>query len=319
MLVLVLAVLAMILSGCAGGKAGQEEPVAVPLNPEAALPVLVWPGEKPQLPQFTIWEYATRPGLPVDMEELLARIWEGRAYETYDHGESGMYYRLPLYQSKYGRFREEVSTGSSGFMYGWEINENYPKSRAMDKSPDQAFVETREYALQFLGEERFLAHPVPFEYTLDEDGNQVKHFYEFRWEHRLDDIPVYMEGLYLRVIPEGLPQLRIGWTTFVPMDTRPRNQPLNFDEALYALNYVRSYTDSNQCTEHSAGDYIHSARVVYSNRFSDNPALYRPVWEFVLARENKGYRFPVLVDCLTGKVAGDHDGIVESHLKGRGV
>jgi len=41
------------------------------------------------------------PGLPVDMEVLLARIWEGRAYETYDHGEGGMHYRLPLNQSKY--------------------------------------------------------------------------------------------------------------------------------------------------------------------------------------------------------------------------
>lgn len=314
---LTLVVLAGILVGCAGGMAGWEEQAAAPLNPEAALPVLVWTGDQPQLPGFTAWEYAAQPGPPVNMEELLARIWEGREYETYTHGESGMYYRLPLYQSKYGRFREEVSTGSSGFMYGWEINENYPKSRAMDKSPGQALVEAGEYVLQFLGEEHFLEHPVPFEYTLDEDGSQVQHFYEFRWEHRLGDIPVYNEGLSLRVIPEGIPQLRLGWTTFEPLDTDPRHQPLGFDEALYALNYVRSYTDPDRCTEHSAGDYIHSARVVYSNRFSDDPALYRPVWEFVLARENKGYRYPVLVDCLTGKVASDHDGVSESSYQGR--
>lgn len=50
-----------------------------------------------------------------------------------------MYYRLPLYQSKYGRFREELDTYCNGFIYRWEINENYPKRRVMDKSPEQAF------------------------------------------------------------------------------------------------------------------------------------------------------------------------------------
>ena len=310
--VLAFAVLAGILVGCAGGMADKE---AAPLNPDAALPVLVWSGDKPQLPGFTAWEYAAQPGPPVNIEELLARIWEGQEYETYDHGESGMYYRLPLYQSKYGRFREELDTGGSGFSYRWEINENYPQSRVMDKSPGQAFEEAREFARQFLGEDSFLEYPVPFEFTVDEDGTQINNFYEFSWEHRLDAIPVHMEGLTLRVIPEGIPQLRLGWSTFVPLDTEPQHRPLTFDEALYALNYVRSYTDPEQCTEHSGGDFIVSAQVVYSNRFSDDPAVYRPVWEFILSRYNKSYHFPILVDCLTGKVASNHDGIVESYLK----
>lgn len=313
--VLALAMLAGILVGCTGRTAGREEHTAALLNPDAALPVLVWSGEKPQLPGFTVWEYAAQPVQPLNIEELLARIWEGREYETYDHGESGMYYRLPLHQSKYGRFREEVSTGSNGFMYGWEINENYPKRSVMNKSPGQAFEEAGEYACHFLGDVRYLEYPVPFKFTYDEDGTQIDHFYEFSWEHRLDSIPVYVEGLSLRVIPEGIPQLRLNWSTFEPLDTEPQYQPLTFDEALYALNYVRSYTDPDKCTEHSGGDFIVSAQVVYSNTFSDDPAIYRPVWEFILSRSNKSYQFPILVDCLTGKVAGNHDGIMDSYLK----
>ena len=50
------------------------------------------------------------------------------------------------------------------------------------------------------------------------------------------------------------------------------------------------------------------------NSFSDEPAFYRPVWEFILSRGNKSYRFPILVNCLTGNVASNHDGIVESSV-----
>lgn len=302
--------------GCMRAMTNEPENTAAILNPDSAFPELVWSGDQPQLPEFTAWEYVAQPGTPISIEELLARIWEGQEYESYDHGEFGLYYRLALYQSKYGRFREELDTSSSSFSYRWEINENYPKSREMDKSPEQAYEDASEYARQFLGDDRYTEYPVPFELTVDEDGTQIKHFYEFNWEHRIDSIPVYGEGLYLRVIPEGIPQLRLSWTTFVPLETEPQYQPLTFEEALYALNYVRSYTDPNQCTEHSGDDFIVSAQVVYSSTFSDDPAIYRPVWEFMLSRSNKkSYQFPILVDCLTGNVASNHDGIVESYLK----
>ena len=319
-LVMALAVVlagSIALVGCTGARTNKPENTAAMLNPDAALPVLVWAGDKPELPEFTAWEYAAQPGGPLNIEELLARIWEGQEYESYDHGEHGMYYRLPLYQSKYGRFREELDTGGSGFSYRWEINENYPKSRAMDKTPEQAFEEAGEFARQLLGDDGYTKYPVPFEFTVDEDGSEIKHFYESNWEHRLGSIPVYMEGLQLRVIPEGIPQLRLSWSTFSPLDTKPQYQPLTFDEALYALNYVRSFTDPLMCSEHSGDDFILSAQVVYSNVFSDDPAIYRPAWEFILSPSHKrSYRFPVLVDCLTGKVASNHDGIVESYLKG---
>ncbi|MDD4170442.1 MAG: hypothetical protein PHD36_09380 [Desulfotomaculaceae bacterium] len=208
----------------------------------------------------------------------MARIWEGQEYEFHDHGEYGMYYRLPLYQSKYGKFREELNTYRNGFSYRWEINENYPKRRAMDKSPEQAFKKAGAYAREFLGDDRYLEYPVPFAVTLDEDGTQINHFYEFNWEHRLGSIPVHGDGLSLRVIPEGIPQLRLGWSTFAPLDTEPQYQPLTIDEALFSLNYVRSYTDPQKYSEHSADDFIVSAQVVYSNSFSGDPAVYRPVW-----------------------------------------
>ena len=105
-LVLALAVLAGILVGCAGGMADKE---AAPLNPDAALPVLVWSGDKPQLPGFTAWEYAAQPGLPVNIEELLARIWEGQEYETYDHGE-------PWTRTERRSITSMNSAGSTGLM-----------------------------------------------------------------------------------------------------------------------------------------------------------------------------------------------------------
>jgi len=317
----VLAVLfagSIALMGCTGVMAPNRAMPQATLNPDSALPALVWPGDKPQLPEFTAWEYMVQPEPPVDVEELLARIWEGKEYESYDHGEYGMYYRLPLYQSKYGRFREELETYGNGFSYRWEINENYPKQRAMDKSPEQAFKQAGAYARAFLGDERYTEYPLPFVAPVDEDGTQINHFYEFNWEHRIDSIPVHREGLYLRVIPEGIPQLRLSWSTFAPLDTEPQYRPLTFDEALFSLNYVRSFIDPHKCSEHSSDDFLVSAQVVYSNAFSADPVVYRPVWEFTLSRSSKkSYRFPILVDCLTGKVSSDHDGIVESYLKDR--
>lgn len=311
---IILLTVSIALIGCTGASTS-ERPA---LNPNSALPLLTWPGEKPQLPGFTAWEYTALPVPPLDIEVLLARIWEGREYESYDHGGYGMYYRLSLYQSKYGKFREELDTFSNGFSYRWEINENYPRRRAMDKTPEQAFKEAGAYAREFLGDDRYLEYPVPFAVTLDEDGTQINHFYEFNWEHRVGSIPVHGEGLSLRVIPEGIPQLRLSWSTFTPLDTGPQYQLLNFDQALYSLNYVRSYIDPQKCSEHSADDFLVAAQVVYSNAFSEDPAVYRPVWEFTLSRENKrSHRFPILVDCLTGNVFGGHDGMVESYLKNR--
>ncbi|MDD3654362.1 MAG: hypothetical protein PHO01_09290 [Desulfotomaculaceae bacterium] len=304
------------LVGCTGPVSSNKSTPQAVINPDSALPVLIWPGEKPQLPEFTAWEYTVQNMPPLEIEELLARIWEGREYESYDHGESGMHYRLPLYQSKYGRFREELDTFSNGFSYRWEINENYPKRKVMNISPEQAFEQAGAYAREFLGDDRYLEYPVPFALTLDEDGTQINHFYEFNWEHRVGSIPVHGDGLSLRVIPEGIPQLRLSWSTFAPLDTKPRYQPLTFDEALFSLNYVRSYINPQKCSEHSTDDFLVSAQVVYSNAFSEDPAVYRPVWEFTLSRENKkSHKFPILVDCLTGKVSSSHDGIVESYLK----
>lgn len=302
-----------VLAGCNGAVTGAARPTPkAALNPDAALPALVWPGEPPQLPAFTAWEYAAQPGLPVDIEALLARIWAGQAYESYDHGEQGMHYRLPLYQSKYGRFREELGTFRNGFSYRWELNENYPRRKAMEQSPAQALAAAEAYARAFLADDRFTEYPVPFAAAVDEDGTPVNHFYEFHWEHRIGAVPVHGEGLSLRVIPEGIPQLRLCWSNFTPLDTKPRYRPLTFDEALFSLNYVRSYIDPQKCSEHGADDFLVAARVAYSNAFSDDPAVYRPVWEFTLSRRNKqSYQFPVLVDCLTGKVAGNHDGIVD--------
>lgn len=94
-LVMALAVVlagSIALVGCTGARTNRPENTAAMLNPDAALPVLVWAGDKPELPEFTAWEYAVQPGGPVNIEELLARIWEGQEYESYDHGEHGMYY-----------------------------------------------------------------------------------------------------------------------------------------------------------------------------------------------------------------------------------
>lgn len=286
-------------------------------NPHAALPLLTWSDVKPQLPNFTAWEYVVQPGSPLDIKELLSRIWAGQEYESYDHGEHWMCYRLPLYQSKYGQFREQLDTYPSGFSYQWEINENYPQREVMGMSPEQAFKRATAYAREFLGSDQYLEYPVPFAVTIDEDGKRVNFFYEFNWEHRIGSVPVYGEGLSLRVIPQGIPQLRLSWSTFAPQDTRPQYQPLTFDQALYSLNYVRSYVDPNKCSDHNAGDFLVAAQVVYSNRFSADLAVYRPAWEFTLSRSNGFYTFPVLVDCLTGKVSSDHDGIVDSYLMDR--
>lgn len=295
---------------------GKSMPQAA-LNPNSALPALTWTGEKPQLPAFTAWEYAAQPEPPLDIEELLARIWPGQGYESFDHGEGGMYYRLPLYQSKYGKFSEELDTWRNGFSYRWEINENYPKRRAMDISPEQAFEQAGAYAREFLGDDRYTKYPLPFAATVDEDGRRIDHFYEFNWERRIGSVPVHGEGLSLRVIPEGIPQLRLNWSAFAPLGAEPQYKPLTFDQALSALNYVRGCVDPQKCSEHSADDFLVSAQVVYSNFFSEDPAVYRPVWEFTLSRSSKFHPFPILVDCLTGKVWSNHDGIVESYLKER--
>lgn len=279
----------------------KPRPQAV-LNPNSALPELVWSGEKPQLPEITVFEYAAQPKPPIDIKELIARIWEGQAYEVYDHGEFGRLYRLPLYQSKYGKFREELETFDKGFIYRWEINENYPERREMNISPDQAYEETIKYARRFLGDTQYTEYPVPFRMTVDEDGKQIKHFYEFSWEHRINAIPVYSEGLHLRVIPEGIPDLWLSWSTFTPVDTQPKYKSLTFDEALFSLNYVRSFVDPQKCSDHGKGDSLVSARVVYSNVLSDDPVVYRPVWEFILSRSNKSHHFPILVDSMTGNV-----------------
>lgn len=306
------------LVGCTGVITNERPTPRAALNPNSSLPALVWPGEKPQLPEFTTWEYAAQSMPPIDVDELLARIWEGQEYESFDHGESGMSYRLPLYQSKYGRFREELDTFGNGFIYRWEINENYPKARVMTKSPEQAFGEAAEYARQFLGDNRYTEYPVPFTMAVDEDGTQIKHFYEFNWEHRISSIPVYGEGLRLRVIPEGIPELRLSWSAFAPLDTKPKYHPLTFDEALFSLNYVRSFVDPQKCSEHGRDNSLVSARVVYSNAFSGDPVVYRPVWEFIMSRSNKKWlQFPILVDSMTGNVWSNHDGIVKSYLKDR--
>jgi len=206
-----------------------------------------------------------------------------------------------------------LDTFDNGFSYRWEINENYPKTREMDKSPEQAYEEAIEYARDFLRDNRYTEYPVPFMMAVDEDGTPIKHFYEFSWEHRISSIPVYNEGLYLRVITEGIPQLRLSWSTFRPLDTEPKYKPLTFDEALFSLNYVRSFVDPQKCSEHSKEDFLVSAQVVYSNMFSDDSVVYRPVWEFILSRSNKSHHFPILVDIMTGNVWSSHDGIVESY------
>ena len=185
----------------------------------------------------------------------------------------------------------------------------------MDESPEQAYKEAIEYARHFLMDDRYTEYPVPFMMAVDEDGTQIKHFYEFSWEHRISSIPVYNEGLYLRVIPEGVPQLRLSWSTFTPMDTELKYKPLTFDEALFSLNYVRSFVNSQKCSEYSKEDFLVSAQVVYSNMFSDDPVVYRPVWEFILSRSDKSHHFPILVDTMTGNVWSKHDGIVESYLR----
>lgn len=314
--VLLAAVITLI--GCTEETTNGKSAPQATLNPNSALPELIWSGEKPQLPDFTVWEYAAQPEPPLDIKELLGRIWEAQEYESYDHGKFGMFYRLPLYRSKYGRFREELDTFGNGFIYRWEINENYPPKRMMDKSPAQAYEQAMEYAHHFLGDNRYTEYPAPFMPAVDEDGTQVKHFYEFNWEHRINTIPVHNEGLYIRVIPEGIPQLRLSWSTFAPLDTSPKYQPLTFDEALFSLNYVRSFVDPKKCSEHCKEDFLVSAQVVYSNVFPDNPVVYRPVWEFVLSRDNKKWhRFPILVDSTTGNVWSSHDGIVASYLKDR--
>ena len=306
------------LVGCTGGRTSEISSPQAVLNPNSALPELVWVGEKPQLPEFTAWEYAAQPEPPIDIKELLARIWEGQEYETYDHGEFHKFYRLPLYQSKYGKFREELDAFENGFAYRWEINENYPERREMNISPEQAYEYAIKYAHRFLGDNRYTEYPVPFMMTVDEDGSQIKHFYEFSWEHRINSIPVYSEGLHLRVIPEGIPELRLSWSAFAPLESEPKYQPLTFDKALFSLNYVRSFVDPQKCSEHGKDDFLVSARVVYSNRFSHDPVVYRPVWEFILSRSNKKfYHFPILVDSMTGNVWSNHDGIVESYLKDR--
>ena len=152
---------------------------------------------------------------------------------------------------------------------------------------------------------------------VDEDGKKINHFYEFNWERRIGSVPVHGEGLSLGVIPEGIPQLRLNWSAFAPLGAEPQYKPLTFDQALSALNYVRGCVDPQKCSEHSADDFLVSAQVVYSNSFSEDPAVYRPVWEFTLSCSNKSHRFPVQVDCLTGKV-GAADGIVESYEDHRG-
>jgi len=182
------------LAGCTREMTNVKSTFQAALNPNSALPELVYSGEKPQLPEFTVWEYAALSEPPVDIKKLLARIWQGHEYEAYEHGEFGMFYRLPLYQSKYGKFREELDTFGNGFIYRWEINENYPQARLMDKSPEQAYDEAVEYARHFLGANRYTEYPVPFMMAIDEDGTLIKHFYEFSWEHRISSIPVSVKG-----------------------------------------------------------------------------------------------------------------------------
>ncbi|OQA09507.1 MAG: hypothetical protein BWY65_01077 [Firmicutes bacterium ADurb.Bin373] len=168
-----------------------------------------------------------------------------------------------------------------------------------------------------VGDDLYTEYPVPFVAIVDEDGIKINHFYEFNWERRIGSVPVHGEGLSLSVIPEGIPQLRLNWSAFAPLDTEPQYKLLTFAQALSALNYVRGCVDPQKCSEHSADDFLVSAQVVYSNSFSEDPAVYRPVWEFTLSCSNKSHRFPVQVDCLTGKVWSSHDGIVESYLKDR--
>lgn len=73
--------------GCTGATTSERAAPQATLNPDSALPVLVWTGDKPHLPEFAAWEYIAQPGPPLDIEELLAHIWEGQEYESYDHGE----------------------------------------------------------------------------------------------------------------------------------------------------------------------------------------------------------------------------------------
>ncbi|HEY9061091.1 MAG TPA: hypothetical protein VIO64_11420 [Pseudobacteroides sp.] len=282
------------------------------LNPKSLLPILVWTKEKPKLPEFSVWEYTAGSTPPVNIEKLLHRIWNGKKYEILKLGEKGEYYRLPPYQSKYGRFRETLTVEDSFLSWEWEINENYPKPKEMKKAPVKAIEDAREYALNFLGNDLFFEYPVPFSFAFEE-GRSIKNIYEFKWEHRINNIPVYGEGLNVSVIPEGIPKLSLRWSSFEPVNSKPNYMPLNFDEALFSVNYVRSFDGISKCTEYNTDDAIVSARVVYSNVFSDKPSTYRPAWEFIITCSPKSYEYPILVDCMTGRVWSNHDGIKDPY------
>lgn len=288
------------------------------LNPKSQLAKLVWKDEKPKLPEFSVWEYTLSSAPPVNIEELLQRIWNGKKYETLELGEKGKYYRLPLYQSKYGKFRETLTVEDSFISWEWEVNENYPKPKEMEKPPEKALEDAKKYAFEFLGNDLFLEHPVPFSFAYEE-GRPISNFYEFKWEHRIDNIPVYGEGLNVSVISEGIPKLSLRWSSFEPVYSEPQYLPLNFDEALYSVNYVRSFAEIDKCTEFNADDDIVSAKVVYSNIFSDNPSTYRPTWEFIITRSKNSYEYPILVDCMTGRVWSNHDGIKDPFKIGKRI
>jgi hypothetical protein len=275
---------------------------------------LVFEIEEPAMPDIKVWEYRKIGGQPVDIEAMLSRIWDGQGYETLYLDDGGVYcYRLPPYESRHGRFREEVHVADSGFSYMWEINENFPKRK--DFEGKQAAERAYDDAIAFLdvmfgGDGAFWEFGSSRGELRDEDNNAVNHMFIYEFEHRLGEIPVFDEGLTISAIPEGVFRLSLRWSRFEPLDA-VRQQPIyGFDWALHAVRCLQSHVTDQSCGTLADDCVVSSARAVYAAAFSEDECIYRPAWQLDVARADK-LSFPsaYLVDMRTGDIFNEHDGL----------
>lgn len=289
----------------------------LPMNPAFGAETFTLPqAAQAEFPVLYAWRYMgnamEESALAADGEYAAARLWEGRDI-TRDAGSSSASWTADPIDTEYGPFREtiRVSYRQSRLVYTamWTLYEQDPfyYGEPTQKTTLELIDAAGEFANSLLGTDEYTqGQPTVYEYepgTAD-DGGSVSSIRTLRitWRYGCDGLAVGDDGVTVTLINGRVESLSLKRHIMTREDTPSPQLLLNAEEALYCINYTRSY--------HSGEDHVfygsyrlESVTPVLTDVFSDDDAVYTLAWEFrILCDEDEPAEMICYVDAVTGRV-----------------
>lgn len=273
-------------------------------------------GTQTELPTLYAWQYSVRT---LELETLIdegnnavTRIWEGQNV-TYEADDNSASWTANLLDTEYGPFKEtiRVSSRRSSLVYTamWTQYETTPfhYGEPTTKTVQELIDAAKEFTDILLGTEEY-TQGVPTVYETKrgtgeiDDGVPAAQTLRITWRYRCDGLAVGEDGAAVTLINGEVESLSFKRHAVTREDMVVPRLVLNAEEALYCINYTRSYhSDENDVFYEAFA--LESVTPVLINIFSDDENAYTPAWEFrILCDENEPAEMICYVDAATGQV-----------------